>query len=278
MSIGRQHKARVMAQLAAATAVAKQADAAKTAASTVEKSIPVEVLSQLIGVANKQRKLAELGRIRLVESAADLPTVAKGFDALVAPGKKSDFNLVLQALNDDLDLLHKIPAINEKQALKVQLLGKYMPMVNAYITSGTQFANPVLVHCIIWSIDVEQFQQAIDLADVAIAQNQKTPDYIKRELPDFVVEEFAEWACKQAKAKQSVSPFIEQVIARVEDAEWPVDEPIIKGKLYRYAGLVLDNFEEFAAALALYEKAQAANEQAGCKGRIKAIKEKLNIQ
>lgn len=278
MSIGRKHKQTVLEQIAADKAKAESAASSqKQAESTNAPALPVEVLSPRIGVANKQRALASLGKIRLVESAEDLPMVSGGVGVgeLAKAARKSDFNIVLEALNGDIDRLHEIPSIPEKQALKRELLAKYLPIVQQYIESGAKFANQVLVHCVIWLIDVADFEQAITLADVAIAQNQKTPPYIKRELTDFVVEEVAEWACRQAKAKQSASPAIDQTMERVDAGVWLVDNLIIKAKLYRYAGMVRDNFEEFEAALALYEKAQATNEQAGCKGRIKAIKEKL---
>lgn len=280
MSIGRAHKRNILQKLAEQKAAEKAATPAPQSVKTAtEPTIPVQLLSASIGMANKQRILAQARKIRLVETEEELlQTAGIGFDQLIQPGKKSDFNLVLQSLNDDINRLHEIPAIPEKQLMKVQLLAKYMPIVNAYLTSGTQYKNDVLVYCIIWSIDVENFEQAISLADVAIAQNQTMPPNFKRELSDFVVEELAEWACKQAKANQSASPYIDHVIERVEQKEWPVGELIITGKLYRYAGQIAENFEEFATALALYEKAMAVNDQAGCKGRIRALKDKLNIQ
>jgi tetratricopeptide (TPR) repeat protein len=279
MSIGRNHKKTVLQTLSTAKATAEKEAMAKkslaennAAATAKDKKIQTQVLSNILGVASKQRKLAALGKIILVGTAAELN------QPRAVLGKGVSAELLNGTLNDDLNRLHDIPAIVEKQAVKRVLLEKYLPVVRDYIASGARHQNAILVHCLIWLIDVEQFQEAMELADVAIEQNQQTPPYIKRELSDFVVEEIAEWALRQSKLKESASPYIDHVIERVESKAWPVGNTIITGKLYKHAGLIRENFEEFQIALDLYEKAQAANDQAGCLGRIKKLKEKLNIQ
>lgn len=286
MSIGRKHKQQVLDGIAAEKAQAAKADSAKESTGDASKpAIPVEVLSPRIGLANRQRALASMGKIILVESQEEADkalsdnstgSLPAGFDRLISKADRGELEVILTALNGDLDRLKEVSAIHEKQAIKAQLLDKYLPVVHAYLTSGARYQNLILVYCVIWSIDTEQFQQAIDLADVAIEQNQNMPEYIKRRLSDFVVEEFSEWACRQSKANASASPFIDQVIERVEAKLWPVDEPIILGKLYRYAGDIRFGFDELEEALELFEKALAVNDQAGCKGSVKKIKERLN--
>lgn len=283
VSITRQHKQRVLAEQAKAAPAAKAKPAgrkAKKAAKQTADAVPQQVASTNPAVLHKQRTLEKLGKIKLVsaaEKAAKKPAPAPaGKKAPKAHGKdKGQQDVLLAALDEDLTRLGEIEAISDKRTLKAELLEKYLPHVEAYMASGARYQNPVLVYCVIWLLDCERMAQAIELADVAIAQNQRLPERFKRPLSEFVVEEFSEWAAAQSKAKQSASPAIDQVIERMEANTWPVSSPIIRGKLYVYAGDVRDALGEEAEALALFEKAQEANDQAGRKTRIKKLQGKL---
>lgn len=270
-----QHKRRVLAQLAKQGK--EQLQQAKAEIAEPEKptavAVPQVVLSTNPALAHKQRVLHRLGQVQLVDSLTD-GHAQKSLSTLDDDNQQP---LVIAELASDVKALQAIASISEKAAFKVGLVNKYLPLVDAYISSGAQFKNPLLVYVLIWLLDTEQMGKAIDVAEVAIEQNQKMPTHFKRELSDFVVEEFAEWACRQCKAKQSVLPYLSNVIALVESGAWPVDEPIILGKLYRYAGEYHYLLNEYEHALPLFQKAQEANEQAGCKGRIKDCLAKLGL-
>ena len=281
-SLGKQHKQRILQQQreAAAKQLADKPAAAraKKPAKAKEAVLPALVPSTNPALLHKQRVLVKTGKATW---AGDKPATPSA-PSSTAPGRangraKDDLPVLLAALDDDLSAIGALESIEEKRALKAQLLEKYLPYVEAYITSGARYQNPLLVYAVIWSLDCQQLAQAIALADIAIAQNQPMPEQFRRELSDFVVESIAEWTREQHLAKQSASPVVDDVIARVEAGSWPVANRLINGKLYVYPGEVRHAMGDDAEALALFEKAQAANEQAGRKTRVKELRKKLGL-
>ncbi|MFS1525811.1 phage terminase small subunit [Microbulbifer sp. 2304DJ12-6] len=205
------------------------------------------------------------------QASAAAPTVSAQSDVAHSP----DRSVIAAALEADLQLLSERANVQEKIALKRQLLPKYLPHVKVYRESGAQYPNPLLVSCLIWLLDVEDIEQALELAALAIAQQQQLPARFNRDLSTFVAETLHDWAERQYMANRSASPYFEQVLENVEQGTWPVTQIIVLGKLYKLAGLICDQQEDFARAVHWYEKATAANDKAGVKTRLESARKKL---
>lgn len=195
------------------------------------------------------------------------------------PGQKSQANhhrvVVENELAHDLELLSERDSIAEKIALKRELVPKYLPRVRAYIEGGANRPNALMVWCVIWLLDIEDIEQALELANFAIKQQQQAPSRFKRDLPTYVAETLHDWAEREYKAQRSPHPYYSEVLEAVDSQRWPVSNIIVLGKLYKLAGLVCDQQEDFAKAVHWYEKATEVNDKAGVKTRLDVARNKL---
>ncbi|EOA2952921.1 TPA: phage terminase small subunit [Yersinia enterocolitica] len=171
------------------------------------------------------RQLAERRAARLAETP-------------MAGAAQESQHIKLLALGNDLKQLHGMELIADKQAFKQEvLLPRWMPHAQAYLDGERVYQNPVLVYCIIWLLDTGQFELALQWADIAIAQGQKTPDGFKSELPSFVAHFILDWAETEAERGHSTEPYFSQLFEKVRDT-WRLNERLT-ARYYRFAGLQL---------------------------------------
>lgn len=235
----------------------------------------------LITIKHKQARLAKVAEKEAATNkkkgkpARVLRTPpARRQTSAVRDGNEND--VILAALAQDLDALKGLTAIEDKLALKKELLPKWKEVVDRYRESGAQHPFEPLVRLVIWLIDLGQIDQALDYATFAIAQKQFMPDGFKRDLPTYVTEEIQKWAEDQYKAGASAEPFFSQVIERVESGAWPVPQIIVISKLYRLAGMFAEREGDLEKAEAAYKKCMEANpEKHGVKTRFTAVQAKL---
>lgn len=183
---------------------------------------------------------------------------------------------VAASLQQDLDRLSALDDVAQKvQLKKMELLPKYLPLVDAYLNSGAYHTNPLIVRVAIWAFDVEDIETAMRLADACIDQQQLAPAYFKRDLPTFFAETLVDWAERQLKEKLSASPWIDQVCERLASNTWPTTNDIVRGKAFKVAGQLAEASGDTKEALAHYLQAQEENNKAGCKGRIEKLQAQL---
>ncbi|HHX3894317.1 TPA: phage terminase small subunit, partial [Citrobacter freundii] len=86
-------------------------------------------------------------------------------------------HLLIKALETDVEHARNLPTIADRVEFKRDvLLPRWTPTVEAYLESGQVYANPVFAWCVIWLFDVGDLDKALDWADIAISQQQATPD------------------------------------------------------------------------------------------------------
>ncbi|KGA40396.1 terminase [Pectobacterium odoriferum] len=176
-------------------------------------------------------------------------------------------HLQIRALENDIERLRSLPMTSDRVDMKRrELLPRWLPTVQAYLDSGEVYQHPIFSHCIIWLFDVDEFDQALDWADIAIAQGQRTPDNIKRSFAAFVADTILEWAELTAESGQSVEPYFSRTFTNVAQ-NWRLHEEI-NAKWFKFAGLLLlrdDNGQARATAtddIDLLRKADALLAQA----------------
>lgn len=230
-----------------------------------------------LAAKSKARKLAIEAEKRSGKSVAEATALAMANSGTVI--SDNDKGVLVTALDQDLTRLHDLDAVADKVALKSsELMPKYLPHVNQYLASGANYPNPLLVWCAIWAIDIEDLETAMILADACADQQQLSPPSFKRDLTTYLAESIADWAERQYKEDKSGSPYIDDVCARLSENKWLTDNVIARGKAFKVAGLLAEKNGDDKQALAYFEQAQAENDRAGCKGRVKALKEKLGIE
>lgn len=169
---------------------------------------------------------------------------AKRKPAQSAPAANDSESLHLQllALERDRDRLASLPLIQERIELKrTELLPKWMPYVERYFAAGKVYEYPILGWCVIWLFDVGDIEKALDWADIAISQEQPTPERIKSRFPAFVADQVLEWAERQSAAGNSIEPYFSRVFKHVREG-WRLHEKHT-AKWYKFAGefLLRDN-------------------------------------
>lgn len=159
-------------------------------------------------------------------------------------------HLQIQALERDVVRLRDLPMTSDRVEMKRrELLPRWLPTVQAYLDSGETYQHPIFSYCVVWLFDVEEFDQGLDWADIAIAQGQRTPDNIKRSFAAFVADTMLEWADITASSGQSVEPYFSRTFKNVAE-HWRLHEEIT-AKWFKFAGLLLlrdDNGQPRATA------------------------------
>ncbi len=145
-------------------------------------------------------------------------------------------HLMIRALEADVEHVRSLPLIADRVEFKRDvLLPRWMPTVEAYLASGQVYANPVLAWCVIWLFDVGELDKALDLADIAIGQNQATPEQLRSNFPTFVADTMLAWAQESAGRGESVEPYFSRTFERVANT-WRLHEQVT-AKWYKFAGL-----------------------------------------
>ncbi|MDQ7855514.1 phage terminase small subunit [Klebsiella michiganensis] len=144
-------------------------------------------------------------------------------------------HLQLLSLERDRERLAALPRIQDRVALKRdELLPKWVPVVERYLAGSEIYSYPVLGWCVIWLFDAGDIEKALDWADIAIAQDQPTPDRIKSRFPAFVADQVLAWAEQQAEAGNSIEPYFSRVFQQVREV-WRLHEKHT-AKWYKFAG------------------------------------------
>lgn len=196
------------------------------------------------------------------------------------------FHLQVLELERDVERLRSLPRTEDRVEMKRDvLLPRWMPTVEAYLAGDTRFANPALVYCVIWLFDTGEMGQALEWADVAITEQQATPENFKSTLPAFVADTVLEWATNEAAAGRSIEPYFSRTFESIRE-KWRLHEDI-NAKWYKFAGLYIlrdnngqpratavDDVSTLEQADALLAQAATYNKNAG----VKTMRDKIRAR
>lgn len=216
-----------------------------------------------------KRRVLLLGVAAVAQVAAAAALPYSPGEALSSPANaRKHLKLMEASLDEDLARLKAIPNLGGKQDLKrLELLPKYQDYIDRYVQSGQVLPNRVLVQVMVWLFDTTQFDDALELADIAIEQGQLMPERFKRrDIQTFVGDAVGDWARAEYEAGRSPEPYLSNLLPRV-DGEWTVPEQI-PSKFHKLLGMRAMDAEQWADALKHLERAMALYPQAGCKMRI----------
>lgn len=150
----------------------------------------------------------------------------------------ASLHLQMQQIREDVEQLRSLPMTADRVKMKRDvLLPKWLPTVESYLELGRVYANPVFSYCVIWLFDVGQYDQALDWADIAIAQEQATPENIKSRFPAFVADQMLEWAELASQAGEDLEPYFSRTFENVTQ-RWRLHEEIT-AKWFKFAGLLM---------------------------------------
>ncbi|MHC6223493.1 phage terminase small subunit [Pseudomonas sp. X10] len=231
-----------------------------------------------LALAHKRRIQAQgTAAAATASAAAALPYSPA--EALSSPANARKHLALMEAsLDQDLERLSAIQGLASRQDLKRnELLPKYQDYVQRYVESGLVMPNRVLVQVMVWLFDTAQFEDALELADIAIAQGQKMPERFKRrDIQTFVADAICEWAYEEYKAQRSPEPYLSDLLPRV-DGEWDLPEQI-PAKYHKLIGIRAQEAKDWTTALQHLERAQQLYSKVGVDTRIENARKALRKQ
>lgn len=201
----------------------------------------------------------------------------------------SEYELMRARLGVDLRRLREIQSRERKIELKAELLPAYDAWVEGALAAGTAAQDDVLLHVMIWRIDVGDYARALPLIRHVIAHKLDLPERFDRTAPTLIAEEIAEAALA---AHGQGEPFDLTVLEAIENIVANEDIfDVVRAKLHKAIGLEQYRIADAtspvadgpagarAAALVSarhnFVRALALDPGAGVKKRIEAIERDL---
>ena len=184
-------------------------------------------------------------------------------------------------LAHDLRRLKEIKSIDMKIAAKREMLPEYRPWVQGIIAAdagvGAGLAAEVVPTCMVWLIDVGDYDGAISLAEFVMRHKVAMPPRYQRDAATILMEEIADAAIKAQGANESFSL---TTLEEVADLTGHLDiHDQVRAKLLKAIGVEqLDRGEDMPAqdakpvldkALASLIEAQRLHDRIGVKDKIK---------
>lgn len=210
------------------------------------------------------------------ESGSDHPYV--GVD-MAKPGaektviiKPKSMEHYQAAMDADLNSLKELKTLAEKQAAKKSMIETFWGFVKDYVDSGHEYPNTIAVQVMVWLFDTLDVERALDLAFHLIKQGiqQMPARFERRDLETFVCDAMYDWANDLLKKEQSASPYLDTVVAHIDNDNWSLAPPV-QSKMYAMLAKHKNREGDWLNCIALCERAEAVNpEGAG----VKTLKEK----
>ena len=152
------------------------------------------------------------------------------------------YELQLAQLNNDRHRLKQIQSTEAKIQLKKSLLPTYLPYVDGIIEANKTIQDSVFMTLLVWCIDIENYEKAIEMAEFALRHNMLMPDRFERKTATLVTEEIANTFLKQLKTNADVDIAVllqlENLVIRSDIEHSDIDLKVldmpdqVKAKLY----------------------------------------------
>lgn len=166
----------------------------------------------------------------------------------------AEFEVLKTSLENDVQTLSGIQDRGKKDEFRKEALARYQPHLDAYLKGDKDFANPVLVQCMIWKFDLKNIPGGLELAAVAIAHKQVMPKNFKRNVDSYVADSVREWLEVEIAEGNSPEPFMSEVYELLPN--WDVNDAI-RMKWAKLIGLYAYTNEDWQTAVTMLEKAKS---------------------
>ncbi len=110
----------------------------------------------------------------------------------------------LMQLNSDKNRLKNIQSKQNKVELKRQLVPNYKPYLHGILEVKPGVQDAVVTEMLVWSIDVGEYDFALDLAEYVLEHGLKLPDRFERSEACFITEDIADEFLKVLKTDVSI--------------------------------------------------------------------------
>jgi len=184
-------------------------------------------------------------------------------------------------LTHDLRRLKEIRSIDLKIAAKREMLPEYRSWVNGILAAdagvGTGLAAEVLPTCMVWLIDIGDYDEALDLAAFVLRHKVAMPSRYQRDAATIVVEEIADAAIRAQNIGDRFSLVTLRAVEELTVCH-DIHDPV-RAKLHKAIGVeqlatgetlpAEDSRPMLEQAIASLTEAQRLNDRIGVKDKIK---------
>lgn len=153
--------------------------------------------------------MTSLARRRYIEAVASVhaATAAENLPAPQARGGEpaTEYELQRARLGVDLRRLKNIQAREKKIAAKREMIAAYDPWVAGVLAADAGGDDDIVIHMMVWSLDLEDYDRALVLTDYVLRHGLKLPERYKRTVPTLIAEETADAALRHLAADEPVN-------------------------------------------------------------------------
>lgn len=186
--------------------------------------------------------------------------------AAAAPGQTmagaTPYELMLAKLAADRRALKGVRSVSRKVELKRKLLPEYVDYVAGALSGGRGAQDDVLVMVMIWRIDAQDFDGALEIASYALAHRLSLPEQFERSLASVVAEQFADAALSAFMDGGSFdAASLERAGELTRDADM---HDQVRAKLYKALGYAWQGADP-PRALEYLRRALSLNDRVGVK-------------
>ncbi|KGQ33763.1 terminase [Gallibacterium anatis] len=188
--------------------------------------------------------------------------------------KLSGYEKMLRVLARHKKDLKLIQSNERKAAYKKEILPNYLPWIEGALSAGTGRQDDILMTCLVWAIDCEEYQLALKIADYALFHDLRLPENFNRTLSTLLAEEFSDKA-KIAKSEQRhyLLAYLKRIAQMTNDQDMPDQS---RARLYKEIG-ILSQETDPENALALLMRANELNPNCGVKTLVKRLQKQLSL-
>ena len=188
------------------------------------------------------------------------------------PTNANQYELMLIQLAEHKRRLKQIQSVEQKAAVKQEILSEYEAYVDGVMLADTGSQDDVLMTVMVWRIDAGDLTGALVIGDYALDHGLKTPEQYKRTTATLLAEEVAETALRNPD--QVSAEMLLQTEALTHDHDM-VDQ--VRAKLHKSIGVKLTDSDK-TTAIEHLERALELNKNSGVKKMIEALKRDLKNQ
>lgn len=140
-------------------------------------------------------------------------------------GRQQHEQLLQDAMQEDLKLLHEIKSIERKVEFKRdRLLPKYQKYVSEMREQGRR--HPLLSQFFVWLCDVEDMEQALGLGEYCLAHELPMPERFSRNMETFLTDAVLRWSGRMLDAGHSAEPYLSSIHERLFRDGWNVPDKL----------------------------------------------------
>jgi len=162
-------------------------------------------------------------------------------------------------LQTDVQRLSTKDTLEDKAAMKKELLKNYMPFVQDYMANGHDYPNSVAVMMMVWLFDIGDIEQGLHLGFYLVkTPKQVMPHGFSSTMETFICDYTYDWASTQIKDEKTASPYLDNLVKVLLDAKWELAMPV-KSKMLNMMAKNAFLKGDFKACVSWCEATQKVN-------------------